>query len=119
MIKIENQKVKTLINLYEGKLMMLDFEPKQALQVVKDLKKLKEADDTVEQFRKSLVKKYKLDAENPTEEDNKKASEEYIKVLLEKVEIDINPLPEKALDNLKISGLEAITLEDTGLYSFD
>ena len=120
MIKVSNESVKILIGIYETKLMMLDFDtPKKAHQIIKDLRKLKEADSIVNDFRTGLVKKYKLDSDNVDPKKEKKATEEYIAMLLEKIDLDIEPLPEGCIDNIAISPMHVAVLEECKLYNFN
>jgi hypothetical protein len=92
MTKIKNFNLQTLLTIY-GKMMEADFfTTKDSLDHIEKSTKLEALFAITDKARLSIVKKYKLDGVNKdNEEINKKANEEYVKVMMEEVEVDLTP----------------------------
>jgi len=92
MTKIKNFNLQSLITIYV-KLFEADFlSTKDSLNHIEKTTKLESLFAITDKARQSIVKKFKLDGENKeNEEVNKKANEEYIKVMMEEVEVELTP----------------------------
>ena len=92
MIKVKNASLQRLLTIY-SKLMEADFETtKESLSHIETATKIENLYKITEKAREAIVKKYKLDGKNKEDKEaNQSANEEYIKVLLEEVEVDFKP----------------------------
>jgi len=120
-MKIQNTNLSRLISLY-NKLSSVDFpSAKQAIAHIKDAKRIQLASDDIEELRKIIVNKYKLKegAINEESPNVRKADEEYIKVLLESTELDLTEFPVGIIEQVRVSPLEIMLLEDLKLYKFE
>jgi hypothetical protein len=98
MTKIKNFNLQSLITIYV-KLFEADFPTtKDSLDHIDKTTKLEAFFAITDKARQSIVKKFKLDGENKdNEEINKKANEEYVKVMMEEVEVELTPFDVEVL----------------------
>lgn len=117
-VKGQNSQLERLIQIYT-KLSMVDFpSAKDALAHIKDLQKLEAEWSKVEKLREAIVKKNKLDKEPDNKEANVKANEEYIKVLLEQFELELNQMPQAVID-LLTAPADLLLLDKLGIKKID
>lgn len=118
MATIKRHQVSTLASVH-SKLNLIDFDsPKEAIQHVRDGKKIDVILDENQKILENIRKKYDL-KEGVSSEVQRKANEEYVKLILEDAELDIEPYKEVYISKLKLTPVEALVLEESGLYKFE
>lgn len=116
MIKIKNASLQRLLTIY-SKLMEADFDTtKESLLHIENATKLENLYKITEKARESIVKKYKLDGKNKDDKEvNQSANQDYIKVLMEDVEVDLSTFSLPTIESVNLKPIEIMLLKDLKL----
>ena len=120
MIKLQNASLQRLLTIY-NKLFEADFETtKESLTHIENATKLENLYKITEKARESIVKKYKLDGKNKEDKEaNQSANQDYIKVLLEEVEVDLSQFSLSTIESVNLKPIEIMLLKELKLIKQD
>lgn len=119
-MKLTYNKINQLLPIY-GKLMAIDFEDsfEEAAELGSEFVKLEDSVKAFEKVKDGIISKYKIgDNEVPEkikEKNEKKANEEFKKLLDVEVNIELRKISTKHISQIKIRPLEAVLLKSLDL----
>lgn len=97
--------------------MEADFDTtKESLLHIENATKIENLYKITEKARESIVKKYKLDGKNKDDKEaNQSANQDYIKVLMEDVEVDLNTFSLPTIESVSLKPIEIMLLKELKL----
>lgn len=116
-VTIANGSLSFLHRIYD-KLAFAEFDTtKEGLKHFRNLKKIGEAANLLEDVKKKLSEKYHLEDEKKA--DVKGANTGYAKMLSEETELELDEISESVVNQIKMSAVELGLLEELGIVKFE